>query len=235
MTNTQENGHAPVEPRAFNVALHARTLMVLAHLQAAEVPIPSGPGNPYAVEMAREAGLEAFDIELIRAADRHDYVLAEILTRLQVGDTVGMSLVDFLPPDTVLALWHAMPPGKRRYLRAVFGTQAGLAPPEPHPTPKHIRDEALATLDRLLELSEQEINAAYDLLAMLVTSSQTVDAVLAEMNGTPGAEQVRAARAFTQDLLDAAEDDEEFDVTAWLDEHLPPVRPMPPMPTTEED
>lgn len=165
------NGDA-VQPRAFNVALHARTLTVLARLQAAEVLVPGGPGNPYAVEIAREAGYEAFDVELARAADPHDYGLAEILVRLQAGETAGMSLVDFVPPGTVLALWHAVPPDRRRYLRAVFGTAAGLLPPDADPcAPREYPDEALATLDRLVEQSAQEINAAYDLLAMLVTSS----------------------------------------------------------------
>ena len=231
---TVNQAESAIQQRAFNVALHARTLTVLAWLQSAQVPVPED-GNAYAAQVASENGMETFDVELVRAADPHDWVLAEMLTRLQSGDTAGMSLVDFLPPGTVLALWHAMPPERRRYLRSVFGTVAGPAPSDEPVTPQRGRNEALAMLDRLVEGSDVEISAATDLLAMLVSSSAQVDVALAEMNGTPGAAQVRAARAFTQALLDAAEDDKNLDVGAWLDEHLPPMRAMPPKPTNDEE
>jgi hypothetical protein len=214
-----DNGAAP--GRAFDVVLKARTLRLLAQLTQEQIPINGD--REWVAQAAEEHGLSTFDYQLVVGATEYDWLLAEVLDRLANGDIAGLSLIDFVPPGTVLALWHALPAPERRYLRAVFQTVAG---PEPREA------DRLALLDRLVAGAAEEISAAATLLQLLTATDSAVDAALQELAGGDGENQLPAAvavqaRTEVQDLLAAVATG--ADPTAWMDQHHPP-RPLPPRP-----
>jgi hypothetical protein len=194
----------------------SRTLVVLACLTWDTVPV--NPDNAWITEACDRLDLGTFDRGLALGAGPYQWLLAEILTRLQRGDIAGLSLVDFIPPGVVLALWHALPQEDRRYLRAVFGTAAITCPED---------DDRLEVLDRLVAKSAREVAAADQLLDMVLDTNSTVDQALAELGDEPSADAVQAARALTQDMLAAVATG--ADPRAWLDEEFP-EQEMPPQP-----
>jgi hypothetical protein len=128
--------------------------------------------------------------------------------------------VDFISPSTVLALWYALRPDKRRYLRAVFGTEA-------HPTPEDA--DRLTALDRLVKRAGDEVPAALDLLAILTTPNPVLERAFEEFAAAGvstdlPADTLRDLRGFTQQLL-RADDPEEVAALVnarWPDRELPP-------------
>jgi hypothetical protein len=199
------------------VVLKARTLRLLARLTMYAVPINGD--RAWVAQAAADHGLSSFDYQLVAGASEYDYLLAEVLDRLANGDIAGLSLIDFMPPGTVLALWHALPVAQRRYLRAVFGTVTGPAPREA---------DRLALLDRLVDGAAEEISAAATLLQLLTATDSAVDAALQELAAGDGENQLPAAvavqaRAEVQDLLAAVATG--TDPAAWMDEHHPARKP----------
>jgi hypothetical protein len=184
-------------------------LALLAQLTTDQVPVNGDRG--WVAAACAEHGLGTFDTQLALAATAHDWLLAEVLARLANGAMAGLSLIDFVPPDTVLALWHALPAAKRRYLRSVFGTVAG-------PAGKQAEQDRLAVLDRLVASAEEEVHAADMLLSMLVATNQRIDHALAGLDVDEAdlpVEAVQQARGLTQAMLAAVAAGE--DPAAWLE------------------
>jgi hypothetical protein len=213
-----------IPERAFEVAVQVRRLTLLARLTQHHVPVNGDRSWVQAAIQEADPPITPYEEHLITTAGEFDWLLAEILLRLYNGDTQGLSLVDFIEPGTVLALWYALVPDRRRYLRAVFGTEA-------HPTPED-RDR-LAALDRLVAQGATEVPAALDLLGVITSPNPVVEQVLADPDAAalPAADAATLLdlREFAQDLLAAGSPEA---VVALIDERWP-VRTPPPRPNEE--
>jgi hypothetical protein len=206
----------PITDRALEVAAQVRRLTLLARLTQREVPV-NGDRSwvQHAIEEA-DPPISDFELSLIETASEFDWLLAEVLLRLYNGDTAGLDLVDFIAPNTVLALWFALRPDKRRYLRMVFGTA----------TQADTRDrDRLAVLDRLINTAGEEVPAAIDLLGIITTPNPVVEEVLADTPDLP-ADVLLDLRQFSRELL-AAKSPEQ--VATLIDERWP-ERELPPKP-----
>lgn len=209
---------APIPERALEVAAQVRRLTLLARLTQNEVPV-NGDRSwvQHAIDEA-DPPITDFEASLIETASEFDWLLAEVLLRLYNGDTAGLDLVDFIAPNTVLALWYALMPEKRRYLRMVFGTAA-------HPPDD--KTNRLAILDRLVSSAGEEVPAAIDLLGIITTPNPVVEELLqqADLPEVP-ADVLLDLRQFSRQLLASQTPDQ---VAALIDERWP-QRELPPKP-----
>jgi hypothetical protein len=208
----------PISDRAFAVAVKTRTLTLLARLTAEEVPVNGDRSWVEAAVARADPPFSPYEAHLVEAADEYDWLMAEILLRLYNGDTAGMSVVDFIAPGTVLALWHALPADRRRYLRMVFGTEMG--------PPGASKRDRLALLDRLVDGAGEEVPAALDLLAIITSPSPVVEEALEELAtanvpASVAGDAAGVARDFTQRLL-AGEDPDALIDEFWPEREVPP-------------
>ena len=215
----------PIPDRALEVAAQVRRLTLLARLTQHERPINGDRCWVHGSPRPREPADHAYECNLIETASEFDWLLAEVLLRLYNGDTAGLDLVDFIAPNTVLALWFALIPEKRRYLRAVFGTAA-------HPPDENNKSNRLAVLDRLLDNAGEEVPAAIDLLGIITTPNPVVEELLAgeDMPELP-ADVLLDLRQFSRQLLTAQTSEQ---VATLIDERWP-QRELPPKPEGAND
>ena len=206
----------PIPERALEVAAQARRLTLLARLTQDEVPVNGDRSWVQAAIDRANPPITPYECSLIETASEFDWLLAEVLLRLYNGDTAGLDLVDFIAPNTVLALWFALIPEKRRYLRMVFGTAAG---------PREA--DRLAILDRLLDNAGEEVPAAINLLGIITTPNPVVEELLAgeDLPEVP-ADVLLDLRQFSRQLLTAQTSEQ---VATLIDERWP-QRELPPKP-----
>ena len=210
----------PIPERALEVAAQFRRLTLLARLTQDEVPVNGDRSWVQAAIDRSNPPITPYECSLIETAEEFDWLLAEVLLRLYNGDTAGLDLVDFIAPNTVLALWFALIPEKRRYLRMVFGTAA-------HFPDENNKSNRLAVLDRLLDNAGEEVPAAIDLLGIITTPNPVVEELLAgeDMPELP-ADVLLDLRQFSRQLLTAKSPEQ---VATLIDERWPP-RQLPPRP-----
>ena len=151
-----------------------------------------------------------------RDGDEFDWLLAEVLLRLYNGDTAGLDLVDFIAPNTVLALWFALIPEKRRYLQDGVRDRGGTPRGGPARDPRPV-----------LVNAGEEVPAAIDLLGIITTPNPVVEELLAgeDMPELP-ADVLLDLRQFSRQLLTAKSPEQ---VATLIDERWPP-RQLPPRP-----
>jgi hypothetical protein len=207
----------PIPERAFEVAAQVRRLTLLARLTQHHVPVNGDRSWVQHAIADADPPMTPFEQNLIETAGEFDWLLAEVLLRLYNGATAGLDLVDFIAPNTVLAIWFALRPDKRRYLRAVFGTATQADTGDP---------DRLAVLDRLVNTAGEEVPAAIDLLGIITTPNPVVEEVLADADTDLPVDVLLDLRQFSRELLTADSPDA---VQTLIDERWP-ERELPPKP-----